>query len=172
MGIPTLCPAPQPKQVPEVGEPRPPQRCPAPTCSQTDTLVWEALDGWQEEVRAQYSQELQVTLQRQCQAYPGPGGGSGDGPGSDGATGWAGAGGARGGSARGSDGHSPEPCGGKEAGQGACTKEEEALWPPCLGAGCRWSGQPQQREGLRGSQGKSVTQEMERHSEDEKQKEN
>ena len=93
MGIPTLCPAPQPKQVPEVGEPRSPQRCPAPTCSQTDTLMWEALDGWQEEIRAQYCQELQVTLQRQRQAYPGPGGGSADGPGSDGATGWAGAGG-------------------------------------------------------------------------------
>lgn len=75
-----------------MGEPRSLKRCPAPACSETDTLMWEALDGCQEEIRAQYSQELQGTLQRQRQARPGPREGSADGPGSDGATGWAGAG--------------------------------------------------------------------------------
>lgn len=50
--------------------------------------------------------------------------------------------GTRGAGDGGSDGHSPAPCGGKEAWRGAHTKEEEALWSPHLGVGHRQSGQP------------------------------
>lgn len=50
--------------------------------------------------------------------------------------------GTRGAGDGGSDGHSPAPCGGKEAWRGAHTKEEEAPWSPHLGVGHRQSGQP------------------------------